>query len=332
MDKAVLLGAAHSIAFKMSRAAHSSSRVELVGVYDENTVLRDAASEGLEVPGFRSLDEALGTGPSVALVGSVPAQRAELARRALEAGAAVLIDNPSVLTHEALDGLMTAVERSGRSVVTYQPARGEPLMLAARSAFDAGRIGDLVRVFANGPHKISVGKRKAWHWTRAGNGGILIDIGGHGFDTCCWFADADPETISAVHANTCWPRHPEFQDFGQARIRFSNGVLANIEVDWLTADSMKTYGDARLWLQGTKGKIEVTMGDQVSAKIWTDEAAGADLDLPTSKGDAWTVHLIEDLAAGHDCAILQHEVWRPARAALLAFESAEAGGRLVGWR
>ena len=316
----------------MSRGAHSSSKVELAGVYDSDADLLYAASEHLQVPGFSNLDKALGTGPSVALVGSVPAQRCELARRALDVGASVLVDNPPVLTHESLDDLMVAVERSGRSVVTYQPGRGEPLVLAARTAYDAGRIGKLVRVFANGPHKIRVGKRSAWHWTRVGNGGIFIDIAGHSFDLCCWFANANPETISAVHGNTSWPQHPEFQDFGQVQIRFANGVLANIEADWLTADSMKTYGDTRLWLQGTKGKIEVYMGDRTSAKIWTDEVGGADLEPVHTGVDAWTVQLIEDLAARCDCSIPQHEVWRSARASLLAFDSAVAAGRQVGWR
>lgn len=333
MQQVVLLGAAHSIAFKMARGVEQSRSLKLFGVYDENAALRNEAAQRLGVPAIAEIDTALACTPAIALVGSVPAQRAGLAQRALESGAAAIVDNPLALTHDALDQLIAAVDKYDRPVVTYQPGRGNPMVLAAWDAYQAGRIGDLVRVFVNGPHKIRPAKRSHWHWTRTGNGGILIDIGGHSFDFCCWFAGAEPDTITAFHANHNWPQHPEFQDFSQATIRFTNGVLANVEQDWLAVDAMQSFGDARLWLQGTKGKIELYMGDQTLAKIWTHETAGEDLDLSPYPGvDAWTVKLIEDLAAGHDGNIRQHQVWHPTRAALLALDSAQQGGAPVAWR
>ena len=332
MLKAVLFGAAHSVAFIMSRAAKKSGKVELVGVYDSNDQVAAAAAERLETARIPSLDEALACKPALALIGSDPPARVDLAERALAVGAAALVDNPLVVTHEAMDQLVEAQKRYARPVITYQPYRGDPLVLAAKAAFDAGRIGRLVRVLATAPHKARASRRPAWHWTRAGNGGILIDIGSHGIDLACWLAADSPEWICSLQGNWTQPDHPEFQDFAQTQISFANGVLANLEADWLATDSLGTFGDSRLWLQGTEGKIELYKGDQVWGRIWTKDVAGEPLDASGYPGiEDWNVKLIEALAQGQDCGIPQQEVWEATRVSLLAFDSAQKGGQPVAW-
>ena len=333
MLKAVLLGAAHSVAFIMSRAANKSDKVDLVGVYDSNDQVAAAAAERLETARIPSLEKALACKPALALIGSAPPARMDLAERALAVGAAALVDNPLVVTHEAMDRLVEVQKRYAKPVITYQPYRGDPLVQAAKAAFDAGRIGRLVRIFATAPHKVRAARRPAWHWTCAGNGGIVIDIGSHGIDLACFFAADSPEWICSLQGNWTQPDHPEFQDFAQTQIRFANGVLANLEADWLATDSLGTFGDARLWLQGTEGKIEVYKGDEVWGKIWTKDVAGEPLDTSGYPGiEEWNVRLVEALAQGEDCGIPQRDVWRTTKASLLAFDSARRkGGWPVSW-
>ena len=315
----------------MARAAQASPALELVGVYEPDPTLRERAAARSGLPFLDSLDAAFAAKPAVALIASAPAERIALVERAVAEGAAALVDNPLAVTREALDRLIAAHRRTGKIITNFQPLRGEPMILAAKAALDAGRIGRLVRIYANNPHRPRAGGRPAWHWTREGNGGILLDIGTHNIDMAVWLNDAAPAWVSALHGNWAFPDHPEFQDFAQAQFRFPNGVLANIEADWLATDSItKAVGDPRIWFQGTRGKIELLMGETESAQIWTAELAGAPLDhAGYPSADIWTRTLIEDLATGGDGGIPQEQVWQSTRAGLAAFESAEQGGTPV---
>lgn len=328
MAKAVILGTAHPHIFGIAASAKKVAGLELAGVYDEDATRRAASAQKLGVPAIDTLEQALSLGAKVALIGAVPSGRAALAAAASRAGAAVLVDKPLAVTFDALEKVKQAVASGGKPVIVYYPYRGHAQVLAARAALKAGRIGKLVRVFSSGPHKLNAPNRPDWHWSRQHNGSLLIDIGSHHVDLCCWLAEGDPNYIAAVQGNFSQPGHPEFRDFGQAQLRFPNGVLAHVEVDWLNPVSMKYFGDTRVWLQGTEGKIELRMGDEVSATIWTPTAAAQPLDVSAYQSvDHWDEQLIRDLMEGNPTSITQDEVWRASKVTLLADASAEAGGR-----
>lgn len=327
--KVVVLGTDHPHVFALAEAARDGEKTELVGVYDADAAQRSTATDKLGVAGFASVDEALAAEPALVLIGAVPSERAKLAQAAVEAGAAVLVDKPLALNEAALTSLQSAVAQHGKPVIVYYPYRGDGLVLAARRAIEAGRIGKLVRIFAAGPHKLNAPTRPGWHWTRAGNGGALIDIGSHHADLCCWIAGASPTWLSATHDNFSQPDHPEFQDFAQGQMRFPDGTLAHLEVDWLNPASMKHFGDTRFWFQGTRGKIELRLGDEKSGYLWTNEVAQQPLTPAEIDMDAWTQQLVDDLATGQPPAIPQDEVWRTSRVTLSLFASAERGGEPI---
>ena len=52
------------------------------------------------------------------------------------------------------------------------------------------------------------------------------------------------------------PEQPEFQDFGEIVLKSWNGH-GYIRVDWFTPKGLPTWGDGRLFLQGTDGQIEL---------------------------------------------------------------------------
>ncbi len=191
-----------------------------------------------------------------------------------------------------------------------------------------GAFGKLVRVYAAGPHKLNADRRPDWHWTRQGNGGALIDIGSHHADFCCWIAGEVAVWLSATHDNLSQPEHREFQDFAQAQMRFASGAFGHLEVDWLNPASTKGFGDTRFGIQGTKGKIELRMGDDKVGLLWTDEVAAEPIE-PVTLEEKWDQRLMEDLIANRPCAVPQEDVWRASEVTLCAFESAERGGEPI---
>ncbi len=328
--KIVVLGTAHNHVFGMARGVLGARDCEIVGVWDEDAERLKGAAERLKTPAFNSLDEALEVKPDLALIGAVPCDRAGLARKVIEVGGTALPDKPLAVTHEELDKSIEAVEKFGRPIITFYPYRGMPAMIAAKKELDAGKIGKLVRVLSCGPHRLSPHKRPDWHWTRAGNGGCMIDVGSHHADIVCHLVGETPDYICAIHNNIFNKDHPEFQDFAQAHLRFPGGVIGHVEADWCTPTSMKSFGDTRTWIGGSTGKIEIRHGDVHAAEIWTETEAAAPLDTTgIPDGEQWASKLIEDLCHGRDCGIEQSDIWRASRVTLHAFDSAEAGGKSI---
>ncbi len=330
MAKIVIAGVAHPHIFGMTESAKQAKNHEVVGVFDPDPALRKEAARQMGIPELESLESALALKPSLVITAAVPGERAALTEQCLAAGVAVLVDKPLVFSHAGLERIIAAVRQHKKPVITYYPYRGYPDVRAAKTLLDSGAIGKLVRVMACGPHKLNPSIRPAWHWTAAGNGGAILDIGSHHADLCCFFTGESPSWVSAIHGNFDQPTHKEFQDFAQAQFRFPSGTFGHFEVDWLNPTSMKTFGDSRIWLQGTKGKIEIRHGDEPSALYWNDKVSGAALDqagLPNV--DQWTTQLIENMAGGGTGLIPQNEIWRASRATLWAFESAQAGGKPV---
>jgi predicted dehydrogenase len=277
-----------------------------------------------------SLDEALGCGPSLAIAAPVPDERPDLICRLLEAGVPTWVDKPMAVTHAGLDQVMAAAARWATPLSVGLSYRGDPLVRAARAAVAGGRIGKLVRTMACGPHKMLAGIRPAWHWTKR-NGGILIDIGSHHADIVCWFAEGKPVTVTGMHTNVSQPEREEFQDFGQAQVRFDDGSLGHYEVDWLNPDSIEHFGDTRFWFQGTAGKIELRLGDEVSARIWTGERV-EDIEPVGEDAHAWERRLLEELCAGKQGDLSKGDAFGATRVTLEAYESAEDGSAAVAHR
>lgn len=323
-----ILGTAHGHVYHLADCAKRVAGAKLLGVYDEDPTRRANASAKIGIPGTGDIDELLKQRPALVIIDAVPSDRVDLALKAIAAGAAVLVDKPLALSHAALDRLIAGVDKHKKPVIAYYPYRGTAQIMAAKAMLDSGKIGKLVRVMSCGPHKLNPGGRPSWHFSAEQNGGALIDIGSHHLDVCCWLAGAAPIWLSALHANFDQPTHTGFQDFAQTQFRFPGGAFGHVEVDWLNPASMKNFGDTRTWIQGTKGKIEVRLGDVHSAEYWTHEVAAQPLDVaPYADVDTWTIQLMTDLATGKPGYIPQADVWRASRATLYAFDSARQNGK-----
>lgn len=330
MKNVVILGAAHPHIFGLAKTAQSIKDFNVIGLYDADPATRDTAAAKIGVPAITELAKALEGKPALALMGAVPTNRAELCTAAANAGTAVLVDKPLALTHAALDTLIKAVTASGKPLSVYYPYRGSPMVLAAKAAIEKGAIGKLVRVMSFGPHKLNAATRPAWHWTAAGNGGALIDIGAHHFDLLHWIAGSKPKTVTAMHANYDQPSHKEFQDLAQAQVLFDNGVMGHVEVDWINPAAMKSFGDTRAWFAGTKGKIEIRLGDEPSVRIWNDKVSGDALEVPaTASDESWLATLMVDLANGKQGAVPLQDIWTTSRLSLCAFDSAQKNSQPV---
>jgi predicted dehydrogenase len=208
----------------------------------------------------RTLDEILDDG-DVRLVAAaaVPCDRCELGLRVMEAGKDYFTDKGPMTTLEQLERARAAVGRTGRKYAVYY---GERLhcegAVYAGQLIERGAIGRVLQVINLAPHRLSASDRPGWFWDKSKVGGILTDIGSHQVEQFLFYARAtDARVDYARVANLDHPRHPGFEDFGEAALVAGDGASQYLRVDWFTPDGSSVWGDGRLFILGTGGTIEV---------------------------------------------------------------------------
>ncbi len=231
----------------------------------------------------RNLDEILADA-DVRLVAAaaVPCDRGPLGCRVMRAGKDYFTDKTPFTTLAQLDEARAVVRETGRKYMVYFSER-----LHVESAMHAGdlvhggAIGKVIQVLGLGPHRLSKPSRPAWFFERAKYGGILCDIGSHQFEQFLFYGGATDATVTnAAVGNFANLDTPELEDFGEASLVGDNGTSNYIRVDWFTPAGLRTWGDGRTIILGTKGYIEMRKYVDVGR-----DAAGDNLILVDDSGE-----------------------------------------------
>ena len=195
---------------------------------------------------------------NMVLISAVPADRAKFAIEAMEAGKDVMVDKPGCTTLEQLAAIREVQARTGRIwTVNFSERFEVPAVTKAEELVFGGAIGRVIQTVGLGPHKQNLKTRPDWFFDPARFGGILCDIGSHQIDQFLHFTGSTSATVAhALVENTTMPDHPGFQDFGEIVLRSDKGH-GYVRVDWFTPNGLPTWGDGRLFIQGTEGQIEL---------------------------------------------------------------------------
>ena len=211
--------------------------------------------------------------PEVAmvLIAAVPADRAALAIEAMEAGKDVMVDKPGCVTLQQLQAIREVQARTGRIWTVNFSERFEVASMAkAEELVFGGAIGRVVQTLGLGPHRQNLATRPPWFFERSRFGGIICDIGSHQIDQFLWLTGSTEAEIShALVENSTMPDHPEFQDYAEF-VLTSERAHGFVRIDWFTADGLPTWGDGRLFIQGTDGFIELRKYTDIGRAHVTD--------------------------------------------------------------
>ncbi|MFZ4519765.1 MAG: Gfo/Idh/MocA family protein [Microthrixaceae bacterium] len=247
--------------------------------------------------------------PSVDLVvvAGVPRDRAAVALAALVSGRAVLSDKPGATTPAQLDELRAAADAGGgRWWVLFSERFGVPAVEEAVRLARVGAVGEVVHVQGAAPHRGSLGLRPDWFFDRDRTGGILVDLGSHQADQFLAVTGAGErgvpvEVVSAATGNVAAPAYPGFEDVGEM-VLAAGSVRGHHRVDYLEADGFPTWGDVRLVVTGTAGRLEVRTevaedGTAGSVGLWCCDHDGIRRTEVAGSAD-WAERLLADLADG----------------------------------
>ena len=189
---------------------------------------------------------------------AVPADRAGLAIAAMRHGKDVLMDKPGVTTIADLGHLQQAVAENGHIFSICFP---EPFLVPATGVglqlVRDGAMGRVVQTAGFGPHRLNRDIRNAWFFNPARYGGILADIASHQIDQFLAFTgSADARIVASTVGLFDDPRQEDFENFGEVLLR-NDRACGYCRVDWFTPDGLPTWGDGRLTVTGTEGRIKL---------------------------------------------------------------------------
>ena len=186
-------------------------------------------------------------------------ERCALGLRAMQAGKDYFTDKAPFTTLEQLDSAKKMVAQTGKKYMVYYGERlhVEGAVLAG-NLIEQGAIGKVIHVEGFGPHRLGAAGRPQWFFEKEKYGGILCDIGSHQIEQYLFYAGEEDGTVSRSRiANYAHPQYLELDDFGDCAINGANGTTFYFRVDWFTPDGLRTWGDGRTIIIGTKGYIEI---------------------------------------------------------------------------
>ncbi len=190
---------------------------------------------------------------------AVTSERCALGLRAMDAGKDYFTDKAPFTTLDQLASARQKVKDTEKKYMVYYAERlhDEGSILAGYIA-RSGEIGKVISVTGFGPHRLGAPGRPAWFFEREKYGGILCDIGSHQFEQFLYYAEEEDAAVTSSRiANFAHPDYPELEDFGDALLTGKNGAAGYFRLDWFTPDGLRTWGDGRMFIQGTKGFIEI---------------------------------------------------------------------------
>jgi predicted dehydrogenase len=249
------------------RAAALGAGDELIACYDVSPQASESLAARHGCRACAALEELLDCGPEVVVVATVHDRLAELAERALAAGAHVLVEKPAGVSTAQIERLIECQRASGRLVKVGFNHRFHPGLARAAEEVHSGRHGELMHLRARYGHGGRLGYDREWRAdpVRSG-GGELVDQGMHLLDLTHWLAGPLP-LHSALLRTHFWDAPVEDNAaliLGEARSRTAPWAMLHVSwTEWknlfslelycrtakLRVDGLvRSYGPQRLWL------------------------------------------------------------------------------------
>ena len=147
---------------------------------------------------------------------------------ALRAGANVLVEKPIAATRDEAVRMMEAAAAAGRMLTVGHIERFNPAIRELRRRIVAGELGRIFQV-----HATRLGPFPA----RIRDVGVVVDLAPHDLDIMRFIVGAEPIRI---YAETERRIHTEHEDLFNGLIKFANGVVGVLDINWLTPTKRRT--------------------------------------------------------------------------------------------
>jgi UDP-N-acetylglucosamine 3-dehydrogenase len=185
---------------------------------------------------------------------------------ALAHGANVLVEKPIAATREEAAEMIAAAERAGRLLTVGHIERFNPAIRELRRRLAEGQLGRIFQVKATrlGPFP-----------ARIRDVGVVLDLGPHDLDVMRYLVGADP---IRVYAETERRIHTEHEDLFTGIVKFANGVIGLLDINWLTPTKQRTLtvtGERGMFLADYIAQDLVLFSNPDAGETWVPPGSPA---------------------------------------------------------
>jgi len=256
------MGKSHALAY------HTNPSFNIVGMLNRSPV--ELPRELSDYPMLESFEQGLALRPDVVSINTYTDTHADLAIRAMEAGAHVFVEKPLALTVDSARAVISTARSTSRKLVIGYILRHHPswneLIKAAR------RLGPpyVMRMNLNQPSSGS-----AWeiHKQLLRTTPPIVDCGVHYVDIMCQITDARPIQVRGMGVRLAADIAEDQVNYGHLQVLFDDGSVGWYEAGW--GPMMSSTACVVKDVIGTRGSVSLVMGDDAdSADIATHTRAG----------------------------------------------------------
>ena len=224
-----------------ARVYREHDAADLVGVQDANPAMAERVADLYGTRAYASLDELLERErPDVVTVAVPTAQHFPVVARALDAGCHVLVEKPIAATIAEAEELVRRAASVDRVLMVGHIERFNPAIVELGRRIDAGEPGRLFQVHA---------RRLGPFPPRVRDVGVVIDLATHDLDIMRFLTGSE---VVRVYAETKREVHTTREDLMNGMIRFRNGTLGLLEINWLTPTKIR-----EIYVTGERGMFRV---------------------------------------------------------------------------
>jgi predicted dehydrogenase len=241
--------------------------VELVAVADPDPAAVASATAGRRARGFDDVDRMLAE-EELDLVSIVAPTSLHLpvTLAALRAGANVLVEKPIAATREEATEMIRAAEDAGRMLTVGHIERFNPAIRELRRRLTDGELGRIFQIKATrlGPFP-----------ARIRDVGVVVDLAPHDLDVMRYLVGSEPVRL---YAETERRIHTEHEDLFNGVIKFANGVVGVLDINWLTPTkrrSLTVTGERGMFLADYIAQDLVLFSNPDATETWVNAGAGA---------------------------------------------------------
>ncbi len=216
-------------------------QVQLVGVAESSEATLQQAMKRFHVEGYTDYRQMVEqTHPDLVAV-VVPTQsHFPVAEYLLNQGINVLIEKPMASTIEEANTLLDIANRQKVKIAVGHVERFNPAVVEVKRRLVANELGRIFHLHA---------RRLGPFPPRIRDVGVILDLATHDVDVMRYLAGAD---VKYVYAETQQHVHTSHEDLLLGILRFANGAIGALDVNWLTPTKIREIS-----ITGEKGMFVV---------------------------------------------------------------------------
>lgn len=246
------MGLSHALAH------HGLEGSQIVGLVNRSR--RNLPQELQGYPFFETFEDGMATNPDLVIIATYSDSHADLAMRAMDAGANVFVEKPLATNVVDAQKVIDKAMATGRKLVVGYILRHHPSWI--RLIEEARALGGPY-VFRMNLNQQSTGEQWDTHKALMQTTSPLVDCGVHYVDVMCQVTDAKPVRVQGIGLRLSDEIAPDMYNYGQLQVIFDDGSVGWYEAGWgpMMSETAFFVKD----IISPKGAVSITEADKADS-------------------------------------------------------------------